>query len=225
MARPRVRRSTKNPSVKVSRKQKNPYNISFAGAHPLVRKNWDKNLTLKQNYERMGLISALNGAAGGTEHEAAARAREERELQKAKTEVEWRRIDDEPAKPVEQDSAQAENFDVEVNGPVEVDPRVRQLGSKLGLKRRTAPTTGEASAKNAVVEAMEAEVRDIVKLERHASEQEGKVFGDLLRKHGRNYEAMSRDIKLNRYQLSSGQLRKRIERLINKGSKGPSSEA
>ncbi|KND01738.1 uncharacterized protein SPPG_03531 [Spizellomyces punctatus DAOM BR117] len=225
MARPRVRRSTKNPSVKVSRKQKNPYNISFAGAHPLVRKNWDKNLTLKQNYERMGLISALNGAAGGTEHEAEARAREERELQKAKEEVEWRRIDDVPAKPVEQDSAQEENFDVEVNGPVEVDPRVRQLGSKPGLKRRAAPTRGEASAKSAVVEAMEAEARDIVKLERHASEQEGKVFGDLMRKHGRDYEAMSRDIKLNRYQLSAGQLRKRIERLINKGSKGPSSEA
>ncbi|KAJ3282039.1 hypothetical protein HK104_011131, partial [Borealophlyctis nickersoniae] len=62
MARPRQRRKVRNPSLKVNRRQKNPLNISLAHAHPLVAKNWNKKLTLRQNYEAMGLVPALNGA-------------------------------------------------------------------------------------------------------------------------------------------------------------------
>lgn len=216
MARPRARRSQKNPSAKVSRKQKNPHDISFVGAHPLVRKYWDKRLTLKQNYERMGLLAALNGAAGGTEHEGELRAKETEDWEKAKEAVEWRRLDEEaPQKDDNDGEDEDEDFDVDVNGAVEIDTRVKRIGQKVGLKSK-AVLEPKAPLKDAVVGAMEAEARDIIKLQRHASEQEGKVLGDLLRKHGRDYSAMSRDIKLNRYQLSAGQLRKRIERLINK---------
>ena len=65
MVRPSQRKKVKNPHSKVSRRSKNRYNISFAGVHPLVKAHWDKSLTLRQNYERMGLLSALNGKAGG----------------------------------------------------------------------------------------------------------------------------------------------------------------
>ncbi|KAI8819312.1 ribosome biogenesis protein Nop16 [Fimicolochytrium jonesii] len=222
MARPRGRRLNRAPSQKVSRKQKNPYDISFAGVHPLVRKTWDKKLTLKQNYERMGLVSALNGAAGGTEHAAADRAIELAAIEARKAEVEWRVIDASAPSVTtllateiaddDEDSEEDEDYDVEVDGPVQIDHRAKRIGRKIGLKSITADAP--VAPKTAVIEAMEAQARDIVKLVRHASEQEGKVFGDLMRKHGRNYEAMAMDIKLNRFQLSAGQLRKRIERLI-----------
>ncbi|KAI8920324.1 hypothetical protein PhCBS80983_g01520 [Powellomyces hirtus] len=214
MARPRARRTTRNPTLKVSRKQKNPYDVSFAQAHPLVRKNWDKRLTLKQNYERMGLVSALNGAAGGTEHGAAERAAEQEVLEKQKEEIEWRSIDAEPPTPIAPiEPEDEEGYDVDVQGPVQIDPRVKRIGHKVGLKRQVVDVA-RPTPSHSVVEAMEAESRDVVKLIRHASEQEGKIFGDLLRKHARDYDAMALDMKLNKYQLSAGQLKKRIERLL-----------
>ncbi|KAI8812329.1 putative nucleolar protein [Cladochytrium replicatum] len=55
----------KNPGSKVSRKAKNPKRISLATVHPIIQKNWDRKLTLRQNYEKLGLVVSLEGAAGG----------------------------------------------------------------------------------------------------------------------------------------------------------------
>ncbi|KAJ3004595.1 hypothetical protein HKX48_001142 [Thoreauomyces humboldtii] len=228
MARPRVRRTTRNPNLKTRRKQKNPYDVSFNGAHPLVKENWNKKMTLKQNYERMGLLSALNGAAGGTQHGAEERRHEEEVLERQRVklleeDVEWRAIDDDESSTTTVTAAAVEeeedddDYDVDTQGPVRIDPRARRIGHKVGLKRSVDPAPVPASRAvhaHVVVAAMEEEANDVVRLVRHASEQEGRVFGDLMRKHGRDYEAMAKDMRLNKYQLSTGQIRKRIERLL-----------
>ncbi|KAI8814872.1 ribosome biogenesis protein Nop16 [Cladochytrium replicatum] len=67
----RKRRKVKNPGSKVSRKAKNPRRISLATVHPIIQKNWDRKLTLRQNYERIGLVVSLEGAAGGLSQKAA----------------------------------------------------------------------------------------------------------------------------------------------------------
>ncbi|KAJ3165413.1 Nucleolar protein 16 [Geranomyces variabilis] len=228
MARPRARRTTRNPTLKVRRRQKNPYDVSFAAAHPLVTKNWDKKLTLKQNYARLGLCAALNGAAGGTENAAAERAAEEIEAAELKNNIEWRVIDPEaPAVVVASESTAAadattadvaledmEGYDVEVGGVVAVDQRVRRIGHKVGLKRTLAATdSARKEASHSVIADMEAEAADTVKIIRHASEQEELVFADLIKKHGSDYGAMAMDLRLNKYQLTKGQLKKRIEKL------------
>ncbi|RKO90522.1 ribosome biogenesis protein Nop16 [Blyttiomyces helicus] len=220
MARPRARRKTRNPLSKVSRKTKNPYNVSMAGAHHLVRDNWDKKLTLKQNYVRLGLLSALNGDAGGNGTEAVDRAAIRAQADAAMNEeIEWRRIDEPAPAPSDDDDSEDDSEDDEgIEGPIAVDPRALAIGAKVS-KRHLIPAPATPAAPNPIIAAMEAEARDVVRLERHASEQEGRVFGDLMRKHGKNYAAMARDLKLNKYQLSAGQLKKRIERLLSKGAK------
>ncbi|KAJ3151184.1 Nucleolar protein 16 [Geranomyces michiganensis] len=229
MARPRARRTTRNPSLKVRRRQKNPYDVSFASAHPLVTKNWDKKLTLKQNYARLGLCAALNGAAGGTENGAAERAAEEKEAEELKSNIEWRVIDPEApavvvAKPSAADGDGAsddaeedmEGYDVEVGGVVPVDLRVRRIGHKVGLKRTLVATdSARAKPSHSVIADMEAEAADTVKIIRHVSEQEELVFTDLIKKHGTDYGAMAMDMRLNKYQLTMGQLKKRIEKMIS----------
>ncbi|KAJ3173997.1 Nucleolar protein 16 [Geranomyces variabilis] len=227
MARPRARRTTRNPTLKVRRRQKNPYDVSFAAAHPLVTKNWDKKLTLKQNYARLGLCAALNGAAGGTENAAAERAAEEIDAAELKNNIEWRVIDPEaPAVSISESAAAAddeaddvavedmEGYDVEVGSVVAVDQRVRRIGHKVGLKRTLAATdSARKEASHSVIADMEAEAADTVKIIRHVSEQEELVFADLIKKHGSDYGAMAMDLRLNKYQLTKGQLKKRIEKL------------
>lgn len=39
-------------------------------ASPIIAANWDKHLTLSQNYDRLGLASKLNSRSGGTEAKA-----------------------------------------------------------------------------------------------------------------------------------------------------------
>ncbi|KAI9001700.1 ribosome biogenesis protein Nop16 [Gaertneriomyces semiglobifer] len=211
MARPRARKTIKNPSRKTVRKNANPNKVPHI-MNDLIRKHWDKKLTLKQNYEKLGLIANLNGQAGGTEHGNEERMEAERKLRE---QVEWRTID--APTPSSGDSSNddelPENYDVEVNGPIEVDARITAIGTNPSSRRlplfKPQPSTS-------IVGIMEEQAKNIAKVERHASEQESKVFGDLMRKYGLDYAKMARDIKLNRYQLSEGQLRKKIEKLINK---------
>ncbi|KAI8917322.1 ribosome biogenesis protein Nop16 [Entophlyctis helioformis] len=237
MARPRVRRKTRNPNSKTTRKQRNPYNVSFSGVHPLVQKTWDVTKTLRQNYKAMGLVSSLNGVAGGTGDEAARQHAELERFEQLKNNVEWRVIDrSEPADESESAGAGAGAASAKplepfahlqpLEGPIAVDERVKSIGSKVSA-RRTGNTTiyikpGSTSvaepaehveSSNPVIAAMEEQARNAVKLQRHASEQEHLVYSDLIRKHGDDYEAMSRDMRLNKYQLSAGQLRKKIRNL------------
>ena len=48
---------------------------------------------------------------------------------------------------------------------------------------------------------------------RHQSDGEQQFLTKLIAKHGTDYAAMARDIKLNRYQQTAAELRRRIARL------------
>ncbi|CAG8617339.1 8810_t:CDS:2, partial [Paraglomus occultum] len=68
MARPRRRRKIKNPSTKVTRRTANKHfkKVRITG-HDLIAANWDPKATLRQNYQKLGLMSMLNAPAGGVE--------------------------------------------------------------------------------------------------------------------------------------------------------------
>ncbi|KAI9206502.1 ribosome biogenesis protein Nop16 [Polychytrium aggregatum] len=223
MVRPRARRKTRNPGTKTTRKQKNRYDISFAGVHPLVQKHWDSKLTLKQNYERLGLLSSLNGTTGGAEMVPPCGSGSSTDTAPAiqATVVEE---DDPSYTPLE--------------GHLTLDPRPATIGTIIS--RRNDPgyavVTTVASVDSEIpkatkkfghvtvhpkdslaaqlIAAFEKEAASAVRLERKTSEQEGKFMLDLVKKHGDDYAAMARDMKLNPYQLTEGQLRKRCERAL-----------
>ncbi|KAJ3033135.1 Nucleolar protein 16 [Rhizophlyctis rosea] len=227
MARPRQRRKTKMPSLKVSRRQKNPYDVSFATAHPVIQKNWDKKLTLRQNYRAMGLLPMLNGVAGGTDTGNMERGLEEKELEKARQEVEWRVIGEEgEERGAGEEEEQEEEEEYGIEGKLEVDERVLRLGSKVSLRHLPSTTALPAPPPTAtsIIALLEAEAASAVKLQRKASEQEARVLLDLVRKHGLEYDRMARDLKLNRYQLTTGQLRKKFEKLQKGGVAVPKIE-
>ncbi|KAI9343641.1 ribosome biogenesis protein Nop16 [Obelidium mucronatum] len=202
--------------------------VSFArGAHPIIMKNWDKNLTLRQNYQRMGLLANLNGKAGGeavTLRDTDNLEEEEPELTISYRSMEEfekmpavsRAGDNEEAAAVEEDD---EEFDLD--GPITFDEKATVIGSRLGL-RGEAPSN-DAALKSTrkkierlpgVMEALEHEV-SLGEAPRvyHSSESEADVLTRLAKKYKDDYEAMGRDSKINTYQLTAGQLKRKFKKL------------
>ncbi|KAJ3271719.1 Nucleolar protein 16 [Terramyces sp. JEL0728] len=203
----RRKKASRNPN-KVSRKQKNKNKVSFDGAHPLIQKTWDKKKTLLQNYENMGLVVKLNGVSGGTGREAAQRAQEMQKLEELKDQVEWRRLDSQPA----QVEDSKEKVYTPLEGEIKTDSRATLIGQKVNLK---APQTQEPKPTK-IIEQLEEESKLTAPVIRHQSEQEAYVFETLLRKYRDDFNAMAKDIKLNKYQLTAGQLKKKMRKIIAK---------
>jgi nucleolar protein 16 len=199
MARPRKRRTTRNPSQKVKRVAKHKMDISMNKAHPLVQKNWDRKLTLLQNYEKLGLISSLGGKAGGTEKEGELRVREQEYRDQLIQNVEYRALDQEI------------EFIETIEKPVVVDERAKRLGLKVNVKKLldTKPLP-----KTDVVKELEKEAAEYRPVLQHQSEQETLVFEKLFEKYGLEFDKMARDIELNVYQLSAGQLKRKMKKCL-----------
>ncbi len=215
MARPRVRRKTKNPSSKVSKKQKNPYDISFHGVHPLIKKNWNKDLTLKQNYTHLGLISVVNGQAGGKGPESTAYYSELKNKlsDKVDEELEWRVLSEvSSADPSSQKINQKTSL-MEIEPPKFIDDRVTAIGSKLNLKKLRDFRLDISTTSTDIVQMLEKEASQSIKMIRSVSNQEELFLTQLENKYGDNYERMSLDKKLNPYLLTPGQLRKKMTRM------------
>ena len=211
--------------------------LSFAGVHTLVQQNWDSKKTLKENYAHLGLIPRLMGSAGGQGSEANALYSSEKDkLSAAQTkdldasdrqDIEWRVIDPSkgPVTPIN-----SETMDEEIEPPKFIDDRVTALGAKVNLKKLrhirldVRPSQEDSNAVeedesvaaikfNPIVAAMEEEAKTIVQIIRKPSGHEELVLSALERKHGHDYKAMARDLKLNKYQFTPGQLKKKFERV------------
>jgi nucleolar protein 16 len=172
--------------------------ISMNKAHPLVQKNWDRKLTLLQNYEKLGLIPMLDGNAGGTQKKQELQKQEEEYRQRVIENIEYRRLDEEEAPKPEL-----------IEKEVIPDDRVRRLGIQVSLRKVVDPT---AKPKTTVVEELEKEAAQYRPVVQHQSEQETLVFEQLVAKYGLDFDAMARDTKLNKYQLSAGQLKRKMKK-------------
>lgn len=222
----RVKRKSQR---KVSRKQKNRYAISFGGVAPVLQQAWDRAKTLRQNYEAFGLVASLNGTAGGTGREAAAVVEAQRRMEVLKSALEWRDPGDLHRSlkddPVEGRFISASTGDIIVKHPIDgtilVDKRVNRIGSKISAKWVSQPTAPSHTNGNPIVKQLEAEAADPIKLPRHVSEQEYLMFLDLVKKHAFDYAAMSQDMRLNKYQLTAGQLKRKIHKVIPQSKATP----
>jgi len=208
MARPSARKKIKNPSAKVSRRVANRHfkrKPSLASAPKIIRDNWDKNLTLIQNYERIGLIGNLNDVSGGiNSNQTAAMSIEEEEEFKKEEYVK---------RMTEKVKDSLESADPELALVDNVDYNSLHIGARIGQKRIKKRASGPTEIVK-ILEAQVAAAAAIPKPERHISSNEELICKDLIAKHGDDYQAMFRDLKLNKYQLTAKQLKKKCEKYL-----------
>ncbi|RUS30305.1 ribosome biogenesis protein Nop16-domain-containing protein [Jimgerdemannia flammicorona] len=229
MARPRARRTTRNPGAKVSRRTANKHmkRVNIV-SNEIIAKAWDKKKTLRQkydlfcyplsflnnqtltllpalhpSYERLGLMTTLNGNTGGRE---------------AKTTTEP--LEEPTEADMEADMEELEDLLGPNEGIIQRDEQGNVVRVIVGREKTFEEVVEQeikpVKAKTDVVKALEARAANGCKLERHQSEFEVSWVQKLIDKHGDDYEAMFWDKKLNVYQQTTAQLKKKVVMYLKK---------
>ncbi|KAI8348279.1 ribosome biogenesis protein Nop16 [Blakeslea trispora] len=164
--------------------------------NPIIKKNWDKKLTLKQNYAKLGLLTSLNGETGGKEKMN-------------------------PDTPVE-----AEELKKTLNpgeGLIQRDDEGNIVRIIVGEKKThdeiLDAEVPKVEAKTDVVRQLEAHAANAVHHEKYQSEYELDWVQKLINKHGDDYKAMFWDKELNVYQQTAAQLKKKCQAYLQKNKK------
>ncbi|KAF9397844.1 Nucleolar protein 16, partial [Podila epigama] len=196
----RRRRTIKTPSRKVTRKTANKHKrkVNVIG-NKIIRDNWDKKATLRQNYARLGLLPSLNGVTGGIEvkNEEELMENEQKSLEELAESL-----------TAEQGIIQRDDEGNIINvivGKVKTPEEVAEL-----MERDLEPV----KAKTDVVRALERQAANALKVERHASDGEVVWAANLVEKYGDDYEKMFRDKKLNPNQQTAAQIKRRIATIL-----------
>jgi len=195
MARPRVRRKTKNPSTKTTRRvakthsRRKPLPIP---AGKTIVENWDKTKTLQQNYERLGLLMNINGNAGGSESQPLSKEEQaEAQLQELIDTgvLSWQYLDPEKAQQEEKEKI------IELDEPqLPVPPGAVKLGQVPGLTKKLGlhPENQNKSLAVKIIAALEEAASNAYKKPRWVSDNETKTLHDLMKKYGDDYTAMGK---------------------------------
>lgn len=202
-----ARSSVKKNTRRTKDKQRN-INVY---SNPIIAKNWDKSLTLQQNYKRLGLRAKLGHMAGGVEKKVESLT-ELRNKKKNKDKDDIVTIDkiehtDDPSKIPEGEAR------------IIRDPETNEVLKVIyGTMKAEDEESDEDKVDNSVIKQLEeyAEQHSKMKKERHLSDRESDWLKSLYEKYGDDYEKMKWDKKLNIYQQSAGDLKRRI----NKWKKG-----
>lgn len=198
-----ARSSVKKNTRRTKDKQRN-INVY---SNPIIAQNWDKSLTLQQNYKRLGLRAKLGHMAGGVEQKVETLT-ELRSKKKNKDTNETVTIDeiehtDDPSKIPEGEAR------------IIRDPETNEVLKVIyGTMKVEDEESDEEEVDNSVIKQLEeyAEQHSKVKKERHLSDRESDWLKSLYEKYGDDYEKMKWDKKLNIYQQSAGDLKRRINK-------------
>lgn len=187
----RRRRTERSDQTKATRRRyKKPTKSRDVSTNPVMSAHWDHNLTLTQNYRRMGLTSKLQRPAGGSEKDilASKKVAEVKPIGKDRPSVKQGRIIHEPdgSSRVEYIEESESDEPEEWHGFADESEIVKELENYA-----------------------EHEVKD----RRHMSTSEVSFLDLLVEKYGDDYEAMQWDKKLNKFQHSAGELKRRIRKM------------
>ncbi|GAA5816416.1 hypothetical protein MFLAVUS_009945 [Mucor flavus] len=174
----------------------------------IIKANWNKKLTLRQNYEKLGLLTSLNGQTGG----------KEKNLPDSKM------VESEDTEPKELKELTEEDIEEikKTLGPGEGLIQRDDDGNIIRVIYGEEKTHDEildaevpaVEAKTDVVRALEAQAANAFHREKFASEFELDWIQKLINKHGDDYKAMFWDKELNVYQQTAAQLKKKCEKYI-----------
>lgn len=215
MASVRKRKMNKSSYKKATRKTKDRQRKGDIQSNAIIAANWDPKLTLAQNYKKLGLKDRLSGPTGGTEKDI--------EIFIPKTDddisVDTNRNDQE-GDDDEEDENEDNNDEFDPanipEGTAKIvrdeDGKVTKIiyGTKKATKIQPKKVEEVEKPKTEVVRQLEELASSRVVRERHLSERETEWIEKLYNKYGDNYMKMQWDKKLNPFQHSAGNLKKRV---------------
>ncbi|PYI31510.1 hypothetical protein BP00DRAFT_370816 [Aspergillus indologenus CBS 114.80] len=201
----------------------------------IIAENWNRDLTLTQNYRNLGLVHRLNAPTGGSEKRptkegGVARDREDSlHIKSSATAVAQQnaareiRVERDPAtgkilrviRPEDDDEIEVAGRKHKRHNPLN-DP-LNDLSADEEEEEAGAPrsATQKPQADSEVVRQLELQAdlesrKVAAKKPRHQSKREEEWILRLVEKHGDNYAAMARDRRLNPMQQTAGDLKRRI---------------
>ncbi|KAJ9608281.1 Nucleolar protein 16 [Cladophialophora chaetospira] len=189
--------------------------VNFLG-NETIAKNWNRKLTMSQNYKQLGLSSKLQAATGGTEKkaskgaEAVAQKRDSlaiagfsaTKLQAQEVQVERDPETGRIVKVIRPD--EDEDIDNPLNDPLN-DIMDYENGAPLEIPAKGVVAQLEAQA-------AEEEASLANKRPRQQSQREAEWLTRLIEKHGDDIKGMVRDRKLNPMQQTEGDISRRVRK-------------
>lgn len=190
-------------------------------ANPVVAASWDPKKTMAQNYRQLGLRAKLNGVAGGQEREFVLGNEETREKDEKTVNdplfiANGGHLDAAAKKQKAQapgaNEARIER-DAEGNVIRVVYGQAHAYDDSDDEEFSGFPDSAADENKTEVVKELERLASlPVVSTPRVQSTREQDWIGDLVAKHGDDYDAMARDRKLNAFQQTAGDLRRRVKK-------------
>ncbi|KAI8997578.1 ribosome biogenesis protein Nop16 [Pilobolus umbonatus] len=199
----KARRSTEKNTRRVA--ERHLKRVTITG-NSIIKANWNKKLTVRQNYEKLGLLTVLNGDSGGKEKLYS--DKDKKAAENGEEQEELKELTEEDVEKLKKTLAPGEGLIQRDDEGNVIRVIVGEEKSHDEILEQEFPVV---EAKTDVVKALESQAANGSVHVKVPSEFEKHWVQKLIDKHGDDYKAMFWDKELNVYQQTANQLKKKCQ--------------